>query len=136
MLAILNVGRRTVPFHDLSPLVPQRHGAAQKPPILPVGTADAHLLLERLTTGKACVHSSLNAVQIVGMNSNFPDFLRFQLRQAGIVNPASIQKLKGPAGSSDPRHRRNGLTGFAKFSFLPPELSHSELIQPPKECQK
>jgi hypothetical protein len=52
---------------------PQRHGAAQKPPILPVGAAEAHLILKRLTTGKARAHSSLNSIQIVGMNSNFPD---------------------------------------------------------------
>src|ERR1700758_141364 len=70
------------------------------------------------------------------MNCNFPDFLSVQLRQPGILNPPSIQKLKGPAGSSDPRHRRNGLDGFAKFPFLPAKLLHSELIQRPKECQK
>src|ERR1700756_2224928 len=71
------------------------------------------------------------------MDSNCPDFLRFfQLRQAGIFNPASIPKLNSPVGSSDPRQRRNGLDGFAKFSFLPPQLLHSELMQPSKECQK
>src|SRR6201981_515623 len=101
-LAILNVGRRTVPFHDLSSLVPQRHGAAQKPPILPVSAADAHLLLERLTTGKARAQSSYNSIPIFGMNSNCPVSLRFfQLRQAGIFDPASIPKLNGPVGSSD-----------------------------------
>ena len=74
---ILNVGSRTVPFHDLSSLVPQRNGATQKPPILPVGAADAHLLLERLTTGKACAQSSYNSIPIFRMNSNCPDSLRF-----------------------------------------------------------
>src|SRR5258708_4555054 len=92
--AILNVGRRTVPFLDLSSLVPQRHGAAQKPPILPVDAADAHLLLERFTTGKACAQSSYNSIPIFGMNSNCPDSLRFsQLRQTGVFNPPSIPKL-------------------------------------------
>ena len=33
--------------------------------------------LERLTAGKACFHSLLNSIPIVGMNSNFSDFLRF-----------------------------------------------------------
>src|ERR1700760_2294700 len=117
-LAILNVGRRTVPSHDLSSLVPQRHDAAQKPPILPVSAAEAQLLLDRLTTGYARDQSSLNSIQIVGMNGNLPDVLWvFQLRQPGIFNPASIQKLNVVIGSSDPRHRRNGLKGFAKFSL-------------------
>src|SRR5271154_7034297 len=81
--------------------------------------------------------SSLNSIQIVWMNSSFPDLLRlFQLRQPGILNPASIHKLKDPVGSSKPRHRRDGLNGFAKFYFLPPQSLHSELVQPPKECQK
>src|ERR1700751_2518835 len=137
LLAILNVGRRTVPFHALPSLVPQWHGAGQKPPILPVGAPDAHLLLERITAGNARAQSSHNSIQIFGMNSTFPAFLRFsQLRLAGILSPASIPKLNGSVGSSDPRHRWNGLNGFAKFSFLPPQLLHSESMQSPKECQK
>src|ERR1700679_1159187 len=137
MFAILNVGRRTVPFHDLSSFVSQRDGAAQKPSILPVGAADAHLLLERLTTDKARVHSVFNSIPIFRMNSKCPDFLHFsKLRQAGIFNPASIPKLNGAIRCSDPSHRRNRLNGFAKFFFLSPQLLHSELIQPPKECQK
>src|ERR1700721_3061365 len=67
MFAILNVGRRTVPSHDLSSLVPQRHEAAQKPPVLPVSTAEAQLLLGPLTTGNARGQSSLNSIQIIGM---------------------------------------------------------------------
>jgi hypothetical protein len=56
--------------------MPQWHDAAQKASMLPVSAADAHLLLERLTTGKGHDQSSLNSIQIVGMNYNFPDFLR------------------------------------------------------------
>src|ERR1700733_3500896 len=135
--AILNVGRRTVPFHDLSSLVSQWHGAAQKPSILPVGAADAHLLLERLTTCTACTQSSCNSILIFGMNRDCRTFLPVsELRQAGIVNHASIAKLNSPIGPSDPDHCRNGLYGFAKFTFLFPQLLHSESIQPPKECQK
>src|ERR1700757_1589461 len=136
-LAILNVGRYTVPFHDLSSLVPQRHAAVQKPPILPVDATDAHLILERLTTGEARANSSYTSIQILGMNSTLPDFPGCsQLRHAGVLNPTSIHKLSDPVGSSDPRHRRNGLDGFAKFCVLPPQLLHSKSMQPPKECQK
>jgi len=108
------------PYHftTFSSLVPQRHGAAQKPPILSVGAADAHLLLERLTTGKACAHSSYNSIPIFGMNRICPDSLCFaQLRLAGIFNPASVPKLNGPIGSRIIAIA--GMVSMASRSFLP-----------------
>src|SRR5258708_39929660 len=87
-------------FAALPSLVPQGHGSAQKPPILPVRAPNAHLILVRIATGKARAPSSYHSVQIFGMNCNFSRSVRVsQLRQAGIFNPVSIPKLNGPVGS-------------------------------------
>ena len=51
--AVFNVGRRTTPFHDLSSLVPQRHGADQEPAILSVDAAQARFIIQRFATRKA-----------------------------------------------------------------------------------
>jgi hypothetical protein len=58
-LAILDVGRDTVPFKDLASLIPQRNGSRQKPMILLISFPPvAHLILEGSLVARDTRHFS------------------------------------------------------------------------------
>ena len=51
-LAVLDVGRRAIPVHDVSQLVAHRHRTKEAPAILAIDTSEACFLLTWLSRGE------------------------------------------------------------------------------------
>src|SRR5215469_4426812 len=66
--SVFNVHRYSVPLEDISLLIPQGHGASQKPAIFPIRRATvAHLVLEQFASSERCaplVHVSTNVFRV------------------------------------------------------------------------
>jgi hypothetical protein len=135
VLAILNVGRSTVPLQYFPVLVLNRDGTSKEPAVDSIRTANAHLLFERLTAGKTVLQPAHDPVQILGMNSFFPRLfgILHKRKAAGVFVPSPVHKFRFSIGPGNPGHGGNAFDGFAQLPFFTAELVDPQVMTGPEQ---
>ncbi len=93
LLAILDVGRRARPVHEVSQLVAHRHRTEEAPAVRAIETSEAYFRLSRRSRGAEACPGLPQRPEVVGMNRSLPPPIE-GLRQgeARIVEPALVEQ--------------------------------------------
>src|SRR5882724_10996800 len=118
LLAVLDVGRRSIPLDDISELVPQRHYAQQEPPIFPVNPPQARFLLERLSSRQRCAPLLHQRCAVLGMPRSRPAPALYVLqRETRIFEQTLIAEVDRAVRQSAPNQRRDCVDNEPKLLF-------------------
>ncbi len=106
LLAILDVGRRARPVHEVSQLVAHRHRTEEAPAVRAIETSEAYFRLSRRSRGEEACPGLPQRPEVVGMNRSLPPPIE-GLRQgeARIVEPALVEQGGGAIRPTRPRQR-------------------------------
>jgi hypothetical protein len=120
-LSLLDVGTRSVPFHDVSLRVAQRHSAQHEPAIFPVSPPQPCFLLERLSSRQG--RAPLVDCAVFGMKCIHPaPAAAFLQRETGIVPETLIQKISRAVGEFAPDQRGDCVDDKSKLISERPDL--------------
>ncbi len=107
LLAVLDIGTRSVPLDNISLLIAQRHGTDQKPAIFPVSAAQTHFILGRFPGCHVRSPHFHDPRNIFGMNWASWFFYKLFQRKSAIVRPTLIEEINHAVRPNTPGHGGN-----------------------------
>jgi hypothetical protein len=70
--SFLDIDARSIPFHEVSGFIPQRHISHKQPAIFSIRPPYAYFALRRMAILERCVPIGDEPVSVIGMNYGFP----------------------------------------------------------------
>jgi hypothetical protein len=104
LLAVLDVGRRARPVHEVSPLVARRHRTQEAPAIRAIATAEAGFRLPWRSRGTEVCPGLPQRLAVVGVDRSVPPLIEGLCQgEACIIKPALVEKGGGAVRPTRPR---------------------------------